>query len=80
MLVVVVHASGGGRASGHTSEGLARNVRINFAYAGTFRYYTSGVISVMLKAGEPFVALKLNAGSDMHVLGTPGQVRDFRAQ
>ena len=41
------------------------------------RYYTSGVIAKMLADGAPFVALKLNAGTDINVLGTPAQVETF---
>ena len=31
----------------------------------------------MLADGAPFVALKLNAGTDINVLGTPAQVETF---
>lgn len=43
---------------------------------GVGEYYTSGVISAMLAKQEPFRALKLET-SDIHVLGTPAQVKAF---
>ena len=39
------------------------------------RFYTSGVIKLMLEHGRPFTAVEVDAERDFHVLGTPSQVR-----
>lgn len=43
----------------------------------TCRFYTSGVIQLMLEAGRPFMALEVDAERDFYVLGTPEQVEEF---
>jgi NDP-sugar pyrophosphorylase family protein len=45
---------------------------------GVGEFYTSGVIAAMLDKKQPFKALKLEV-SDIHVLGTPSQVKEFCA-
>ena len=56
---------------------FAGRPKANTAGLAHARYYTSGVIAKMLADGAPFVALKLNAGADINVLGTPAQVEAF---
>mmetsp|Transcript_22 Transcript_22/g.21 ORF Transcript_22/g.21 Transcript_22/m.21 type:complete len:372 (-) Transcript_22:392-1507(-) len=40
-------------------------------------FYTSGVIAAMLRDGHEFVGLKVDSSKDVHVLGTPAQIKHF---
>jgi len=40
-------------------------------------FYTSGVIAAMIRDGHKFVGLKIDVAKDVHVLGTPAQVKQF---